>query len=322
MVDISHIKKLALTHGFNICGATRATPLLENKRYFTEWLDGGYAEPLPYIFNFQDVRFNPSTLLDGARSVIVCGVSYKNEYSLSQAPPRIASYALCRDYHKTIRKMLKSMLRDMQQLYPNLQGRCFTDSAPLLEKQLAVNCGLGWIGRQSLLINPQYGSFILLGEIVIDLEIDTYNTPYELNHCKNCRLCIDSCPVGAINENRTIDTRKCISARTIEFDDSHSCLPLNGWIFGCDECQSCCPHNKKTPLHSNRNFDISTPHLSSEEWQILNEDDFTQHFAATPLKRAGIDRIIKNVISNSNERLQQFRAEETITSCTSDDNVI
>ncbi len=293
MIALSLIKQLAQEHGFDICGVTTAAPLLDNRAYFDEWISRGYAEPLEYMERYYDVRFTPSTLIENGRTVIVCGVNYKNEYSASQrdsSRPCIASYALNRDYHKTLRKRLKSLLRALQIEYPTLCGRCFTDSAPLLEKQLAVNSGLGWIGRQSLLITPEFGSFVLLGEIVIDQEVDRYDTPFEENRCGECRSCINTCPVAAINENRTIDTRRCISCRTVEVEDS-SDLTLNGWVFGCDECQSCCPHNQRTPQYSNPDFAPITTPLTHKEWSAITDEEFMVKFGTTPLKRAGFERI-------------------------------
>lgn len=294
MVNSSLIKKLAKEHGFDICGITPATHLQANQIAFDRWIAMGYGEPLEYINRYYDIRFDPSKLVESGKSVIVCAVSYKNQYSHgydSPHTPKIASYALSRDYHKTIRKRLKKLLGALQNLYPNLAGRCFTDSAPLLEKQLASNAGIGWIGRQSLLISPEFGSFILLGEIVIDDNVDIYDTPYEENGCNGCHKCIDSCPVSAINNDRTIDTRRCISCRTVEIENN-SKLALNGWIFGCDECQSCCPHNQITPQHNNPDFDpISTPPTTAQEWREMSEDDFIERFGQTPVKRGGLERI-------------------------------
>ncbi|MFI3292228.1 MAG: tRNA epoxyqueuosine(34) reductase QueG [Rikenellaceae bacterium] len=294
MIDISHIKSLATTHGFDLCGVTRTTPLPQNSEYLKSWLSDGYGSPLEYMSRYEDVRLDPSKLIDGAKSVIVCAVNYKNEYSIVQTPPRIASYALNRDYHKTIRKRLKAMLRDLQLLYPTLSGRCFTDSAPIFEKQLAINCGLGWIGRQSLVVTPQFGTFILLGEIVIDQEVDIYDTPFNGDRCGSCTRCIEACPVGAINNNRTIDARRCISCRTIEVDNS-TYLTLNGWIFGCDECQSCCPHNQKSPLFSNPDFEPITQCSTKEEWEKMDNENFIQKYGSTPLKRSGLERILKAI---------------------------
>ncbi|MFR9603859.1 MAG: QueG-associated DUF1730 domain-containing protein, partial [Rikenellaceae bacterium] len=151
MISSSLIKELASEHGFDMCGIAPATLLATNKVAFDRWMSSGYGQPLEYLKRYHEVRFDPSKLLDGGRSVIVCACSYKNDFSLgydNPNTPKIASYALSRDYHKTIRKRLKRLLKCIQNLYPSTNGRVFTDSAPLLEKQLAVNAGLGWIGRQ------------------------------------------------------------------------------------------------------------------------------------------------------------------------------
>ncbi len=294
MIPHSLITRAAKEHGFDICGVTSATPLRENQQYFDEWIASGYGEPLEYMTRYYDIRFDPSKLIEGGRSVIVCGINYKNQYSLMQnssSNPRIASYAINLDYHKTLRKRLKLLLKTLEEYQPTLRGRCFTDSAPILEKQLAVNAGLGWIGKQSLLITPEYGSFVLLGEIVIDDIVDSYDTPFTESRCGGCRRCIDSCPVLAITDNRTIDTRRCISCRTVEVDDFTAGLTLNGWIFGCDECQSCCPHNQQTPQHSNPDFTPIVTPPTHKEWGSINQDLFIEKFGTTPLKRTGIDRI-------------------------------
>ncbi len=293
MLSYTHIKQLAARLGFDLCGTTRALPLVQNKGYLEQWIKSGYGDPIEYVARFADLRLDPSQIIENGQSVIVCAISYKSETSLAPhdgTTPRIASYALNRDYHKSLRKRLKALLRELTTLDPTLSGRCFTDSAPLLEKQLAVNSGLGWIGRQSLLINPQFGSFVLLGEIVVNKMIDHYDSPIENIGCGSCRRCIDICPTGAINNNLTIDARLCISCRTVEYEDNSS-QELNGWIFGCDECQRCCPHNQRTPLHTNPDFDpISTP-PSRAEWEIMTQEEFDNRFGSTPLKRAGLERI-------------------------------
>ncbi len=297
MVNATLIRELCHKQGFDLCGVTHAKPLTENRVWLERWLTSGESENLEYMGRYKELRLDPSLLLNGAKSVIVCAMNYKNEYSLTQhntSTPHIASYATCYDYHKTIRKRLKRVLKALQEHYPTLCGRCFVDSAPLLEKQLALNAGLGWIGRQGLLVTPEFGSFVLLGEIVIDYLVDSYNTPYTKNGCGTCRLCIDTCPTKAISEVRTIDSRRCISCRTVEVENN-SDITLAGWVFGCDECQSCCPHNQNTPLYQNQDFKPIVSPISSQEWRKLNDTEFLNIFGATPLKRAGLNRIIKSV---------------------------
>ncbi len=293
MLCSEDIKRLASQEGFDLCGVTRAQPLHEGERRFRSWLDRGCGGDLQYLYNNQELRFDPSQLIEGGRSVIVCAVNYKNQYSTSDRQAeeaKIASYALMRDYHKTIRKALKRVLKSLCAQYDGLSGRVFVDSAPLMEKNLACNAALGWVGRQSLLITPQYGSFVLLGEILIDQEVDRYDEALEGDRCGACRRCIDSCPVGAINDDRTIDTRLCIACRTIEVDGRGD-LPFAGWIFGCDICQSCCPHNQTTPIFTNPDMSVIVTPPTKDQWLSMDEESFREFAKGTPLGRSNLDRI-------------------------------
>ena len=169
-------------------------------------------------------------------------------------------------------------------------------SAPLAEKSYARRAGLGWIGRQSLLVNPKFGSMMHLGELVIDVDVDEYDTPMEGVGCGSCRRCVEACPNRAILDNRTIDTRCCISCRTIEREDDGDTTPLHGWIFGCDICQSVCPFNAHAPLHRNPQFDpVITPEmLSAERLETMTDEEFATIAKPTPLLRAGFERIKAN----------------------------
>ncbi len=299
MVSSDYIKTLATHIGFDLCGVTRCHKFTKNEQAYTSWLDRGYYSSLHYMRNNLDKRFDARVLVEGAQTVVVCAVSYKSDISGGYTPSdrcKIASYACNRDYHKTIKKMLLQLLKELQTKYPELQGRAFVDSAPILEKQYAAEAGLGWIGRQSLLITPQYGSYILLGELVLCDNADTYDTPYQGIGCGNCRRCIDHCPTKAITEEMVIDTSKCISCRTIEAEQKGR-LDLNGWIFGCDECQNCCPYNLAAPMHNNKSFDpIFDPRsITASEWLGMSDDEFALRFGSTPLKRSGLARIKENI---------------------------
>jgi epoxyqueuosine reductase len=188
------------------------------------------------------------------------------------------------------------MLKQLQATNPSLTGRAFVDSAPLLEKQYAVEAGLGWIGRQSLLITPEYGSYVLLGELVLCEEADRYDTPYTGIGCGECRRCMEACPTGAVVSEMTINTSRCISCHTIEAEPQTS-LDLHGWIFGCDECQNICPYNRRATLHRNPSFDplFDPRNISAEQWREMSEEDFSVRFGSTPLKRSGLERIKKNI---------------------------
>lgn len=305
MLNSLHIKKLATEIGFDLCGVTACRHLTQNEVYFRAWLDKGYHSSLEYLTANLDKRFDTSRLVENARSVIVCGVSYKNR--ISEGYPegfttKVASYACTTDYHTTIKQMLHALAARLTDVYPTLKGRAFTDSAPLLEKQLAVDAGLGWIGRQSLLITPQYGSFILLGELVVDAECDIYDSPFEGARCGRCNNCINSCPTQAIVAPKSIDTARCISCHTVEREPSSS-VDLDGWIFGCDRCQSCCPYNVKAPEHRNTAFDPTFDPLAMTrtDWLTMSDEEFDHRFGTTPLKRSGLARIKANITHNKDD---------------------
>ncbi len=307
------IKRLALEAGFDLCGVTRAEYLPEGASRFRQWLKSGYGDGLDYLHRNEELRFDASKLMEGARTVVVCGVNYKSQYSLAQwgdSGVGVASYAMMRDYHKTVKQKLKHMLQRLSKIDPSLAGRCFTDSAPLLEKALAVRAGLGWIGRQSLLVTPQYGTFVLLGELLIDRETDHYDEAFgQESGCGECRRCIEACPTGVINEDRTIDTRGCIACRTIEHDSAGD-MPLSGWVFGCDECQRCCPYNRSTPFaHSLEMKPILSP-MRAEEWLSMGEDEFVRYAQGTPLKRSSLGRIQHNIKINKGAKFAYSSKKE------------
>ena len=309
MLDHQYIKKLAADAGFDLCGLAPCRHLAENESMLRAWLGKGYQSSLAYMERNIEKRADPRKLVEGARTAVVCAVSYKNRAGEGYPPghrTKVASYACAADYHTTIRGMLGRMLDALRASRPDLSGRAFVDTAPLLEKQLAVEAGLGWIGRQSLLLTPQYGSYVLLGELVLTLPSDQYDAPFAGARCGRCRNCLDSCPTGAIVAPKVIDTNRCISCRTIE-KESDSALPdLDGWIFGCDRCQSCCPHNQKAPMHRSPHFDplFDPLTISDREWLAMSEEEFLLRFGNTPLARSGLRRIQQNV------RINQEKNEE------------
>lgn len=306
MLRSQFIKDAAHRAGFDLCGIVSCGHLAEGELRFREWLEAGYGADLHYLERNLDKRFDVSRLVEGARSVIVCAVNYKSPRSIGYPTPshtKIASYACNNDYHTTIKGMLAELYATLKEQIPTLRARAFTDSAPLLEKQLAVNAGLGWIGRQSLLVTPEFGTFVLLGELAIDEEVDNYDTSFEGSRCGECRRCIEACPNKAILPTKTIDARRCISRLTIESvaTECPQSKSLAGWIFGCDECQSCCPHNRNTPYSTNPHFaspfDPAT--LVAQDWLSMSDSEFSQRFGKTPLTRSGLERIKSNVEINS-----------------------
>lgn len=299
MLDYQHIKKLAADAGFDLCGLAPCGHMAQNEAWLRAWLGKGYQSSLTYMERNVEKRADPRKLVEGARTAVVCAVSYKNRIGEGYPPghrTKIASYACTADYHTTIKGMLNGMLEHLKAADPGLGGRAFVDTAPLLEKQLAVEAGLGWIGRQSLLVTPRHGTYVLLGELLLTDEADAYDAPFEGEGCGRCRRCLESCPTGALVRSRMLDTGRCIACHTIEKEPGTE-VDLHGWIFGCDACQSCCPHNLRAPLHRDPAFDPLFDPLAMDEaaWLALDEARFGELLGRTPLTRSGLRRIQRNI---------------------------
>lgn len=300
MIAKNVIINAAIGVGFDLVGVVRADALDMERNIFNEWLLSGNNSTLSYLERNVEKRFDARLLVEGAKSVLICAVSYLSPYSRGYAEgcrTKIASYALARDYHLTIKEMLTELAGSLKKHCPNMRFRAFTDSAPVAEKSLAVRAGLGWIGRNSLLVNREYGSMLLLGELIIDQDVDEYDTPTENNGCGHCRACVDACPNRAILDNRAIDTRRCISCRTIEREGDTETITLDGWIFGCDACQTVCPYNRRAALHRNERFDPILPieNLDEQRWLTMSEEEFSNMASYTPLTRSGLARIRGNI---------------------------
>jgi epoxyqueuosine reductase len=295
MLNSALIKDAARTIGFDLCGVARCQKFTAEADFLKQWIEAGNGLGLDYLSRNIDKRADVTQLVEGTKSVIVCGVSYKNAYSdgyPTSCRQKIASYALTTDYHITIKRMLQQLCAMLKEVCPTLTGRIFTDSAPVFEKRYAVEAGLGWIGRQSLLVTPQFGTFVLLGVAIVSEQCDEYDSPLQGVGCGECRRCVEACPNGAIIE-RHIDTRRCISRATIE-KHAEATSPLHGWIFGCDECQSCCPYNRKVATTPNPLFAPTFDPLQID-WQKIDEAEFTLRFANTPISRSSLERIKANI---------------------------
>lgn len=300
-INADIIKEAAAKVGFDLCGIAPVREFADERRFFEGWLADGFGEGLEYLGRNIEKRFSVGELVPGARSVICCGVSYKNDSSCGYGgsnSPKVASYARAATYQENIKQMLSEMASLIEEQCGAFARRAFSDTAPVLEKRWAAEAGLGFIGHNSLLISPTHGSFILLGELVVDFTVDRYDAPYSGAGCGECRRCAEHCPSGAITD-RGIDTRRCISRLTIEKDEVADTAPLHGWIFGCDECQSVCPYNIKAPFYKNPRFAplFDPTRMTTEEWLSLSGSEFAERFHRTPLMRAGRDRIL-SVISH------------------------
>lgn len=241
-------RDLARQAGFDRVGIAPASrlPARALQRY-SQWIDSGFSARMGYLHRNQDLREDPSRLVCGARSVICLAVSYApGGEDPADAPARVARYARGRDYHKVLKKMGRKLMADLSDLVEGFEGRCFTDSAPVMEKSLAVLAGLGWVGHHGCLIVPGLGSYVLLAEIISNLPL-VADSPVS-GGCGPCRLCIEACPTRALRGEGLLDARKCISywnkGRDVDVP-----LPIaenmGGWICGCDQCQEVCPHNQQ-----------------------------------------------------------------------------
>ncbi len=300
-----YIKSLAAEFGFLDCRIARAGFLDKEAPLFEQWLKSGFQADMHWIEKHLDLRLDPRRLLPGAKSVICLSYNYFPEPSkLQQEKPKMARYAMGRDYHKVIGKKLKKMMARLKQEWGDFEGRGFVDSGPVHERAWAQRSGLGWIGKNSLLLSKKQGSYFFLAVLILDVELGI-DLPVS-DHCGQCTRCIDACPTKAIVGDGVIDSNLCISYLTIE---SKAILPesltnqLDGWAFGCDVCQEVCPWNRFSKPHQEPDF-LPHPEIESMhvlDWLNLTEVLFEERLGRTPLKRAGFERFKKNVANTLRE---------------------
>ncbi|MBA4321877.1 MAG: tRNA epoxyqueuosine(34) reductase QueG, partial [Odoribacter sp.] len=243
--DLSRkIKNFAGSVGLDLIGIAQSKQLNNHKEVINNWLSAGMHADMHFISRDIEKRTDPALLLDGARSVIVAGLNYyPAEIQGGNGIPFISKYVYGKDYHSVLGDKLNSMLDYITYCEPGTVGKVCVDSTPVLEKAWAREAGLGWIGKNSILINKEKGSFIFLGEIVLNIDLQ-YDKPFTEDFCGNCTLCLDACPTNAINENKTIDARKCISWLTAENKNpipDEFMSKMEDRIIGCDICQDVCP---------------------------------------------------------------------------------
>ena len=293
------VKQLAREHGFDFCGVAKADFLEEEAPRLERWLRLGKHGDMAYMNNWFDKRLDPRKLVDGAKSVICLMQNYytNSEQSDPQAP-RIAKYARGKDYHWVLKQKLFAIVDRLKREIGEFNFRVFVDSGPVLEKAWAAKAGLGWIGKNSLLLNRERGSFYFLCEIIVDFDLD-YDQPIA-DFCAKCRKCIDACPTGALAEPRILDARRCISYFTIEYRGD---LPaelrdkFSNWMFGCDICQDVCPWNRKSTPHSVPEFD-AVPELldkTKAEWQEITRDVYHRLFKDTAVTRTRFEGLKRNI---------------------------
>ena len=294
------IKKEAITLGFDACGIAKASMVSDECRFFYEsWLNKGYQAEMSYMERNFAKRMDPSELVAGGKSVIVVALNYFHKVADEMVSPKIAKYAVNPDYHKIIKDKLYELIEIIKLQGITLNGRAFSDSAPFAERYWASMAGIGWIGKNSHMIIPGMGSYFLLGELIVDVELD-YDSPQN-EKCGSCTKCLEICPGSALSTENGLDSSRCISYLTIEKkgsllpDEAKLCFE-NGYIFGCDICQDVCPWNKFSTEQVKSFMQPVYPimNLTTEGLKGLNDSGFKNSFKDTCLFRTGLDALKRN----------------------------
>lgn len=277
------------------------------EKYYFDWLQKGYHGEMAYMEKNAKQRFHPEMLVENAKSAIIVLASYNYHKPKLSSKYKISRYALGADYHYVVKQKLNDLLAYIQTNFPGIQGRAFVDSAPVPERYLASKAGLGFLGKNGMLIHPEFGSFVFIGALYLDKGLVDPNrgtldklSEHSKNYtqCADCDLCMRACPNNAIVEPGLVDSNKCISYKTIEykgeFTDNER---LAGYIFGCDICQQVCPYNKDATISSILEFNPrkEVTQLTDDDWQAMGSSQFKRIFGQTVLFRTGLKRLRRNM---------------------------
>lgn len=293
------VKQKARAVGFDLCGIASVEPA-SRAGHFRAWLDAGKAGEMHYLINRFDERTDPRTYFPQAKSAICVALNYfieQKSESTGEDDLKIASYARGLDYHDYVKDRLWKISDWLRRLVPDVQTRCATDTAPIMERELARRAGIGWIGKNTMLIHPAVGSFTFLGTIFTSLDLPV-DEPMN-DHCGTCTRCIEACPTQAI-EPYTLDARKCISYLTIEHRDEIEAelkSKLSNWVFGCDICQDVCPHNRRAPVSMLSETQPRVPATISRSTILhWNDEDYRAITRKTSMRRVKLPQFQRNAM--------------------------
>ena len=307
-LSAARIKEYARNLGADTVGIAKVGPV-QNEQRFREWLANGYAGEMDYLKGHADERFHPDRMIDGAKAIIVVGVNYcpaDDERERRDGPYKVARYAWGEDYHRVLRRLLRRLRSRLKKERVDLAGRICVDTAPFMDKYWAERAGLGWQGKHTNLVSRQYGSWLVIGSLIINADVDEYDEPHR-DHCGKCTKCIDACPTGAIVRPYLLDATRCISYWTIEAagksipDDIRD--RLDGNVFGCDICLTVCPFNRfsrpRTEAAFGRRDDIGL--IESGRVASIGEKEFDDKFGRSAVNRPRLDGLKRNIENASGE---------------------
>ena len=294
------LKETALDLGFSFVGVAKAGFMEPEARRLEAWLEKGFQGKMGYLENHFEKRVDPTKLVPGAKSVVSLVYNYFPQKPIKvEGAPKLARYAYGKDYHFVVKDKLNQLLERMREEVGAIDGRCFVDSAPVLERDWARRSGIGWVGKNTLLIHPRAGSYFFLAELIIDLPL-TPDGPLK-DYCGTCTRCIDACPTDAIaEEGYEMDGSKCISYLTIELKEA---IPkefegkMEDWMFGCDICQEVCPWNRFSTPHSEPAFEPNSElhRMTRADWLELTEETFREVFKKSAVKRTKYSGLKRNI---------------------------
>ncbi len=295
------IKQKAAEIGFQKIGIVAAEPLMNEGAQLKDWLARGFHGEMAWMAREPDKRSDPRLLFPGTKSVIAVALNYFTNHAHKENPEKgkISRYAWGDDYHDVVRQKLNDLLDWIKAENPNADGKICVDTAPMMDKAWAVRAGLGWLGKHSNVITTEIGSWIFIGSLLLNIELD-YDAVTVEDHCGTCTACLDACPTNAIVQPYVVDSRKCISYATIELRDDP--LPndiadkLNGWLYGCDICQDVCPWNRfETPSREPR-FEprIAETALDLDAVAAMTHDEYVERFRRSAIKRTKLGGLKRN----------------------------
>lgn len=301
-VDFSQlIKRRASAEGFDKVGIVAAERLdLEFDR-LEEWLARGYHAGMNWMARVPSMRVDPREIFPTAQSVVVVALNYytPSQHQDNSDTGKVSRYAWGDDYHDVLAGKLCSLLEWIKQQRPETEGKICVDIQPVMDKAWAVRAGLGWLGKHSNVITPELGSWVFLGELLLNLDLDYDDTPIE-DHCGTCTLCIDACPTQAIVEPYVVESAKCISYATIELREpsipNEISEKLSGWLYGCDICQDVCPWNRFEQITREERFEPREGNVNPSLEEILNfnQEAYAERFRGSAMKRAKLSGLQRN----------------------------